>query len=347
MFSIVENKRPDRLVFHIKNVDLSIVNSLRRIGLSQIPNVSLDFDMEHPDYEDEKSPKIRVNTSALHNELLLQRLSLVPYCFDSKEIEEFESSKYRFRLAKKNTTNKIISVTTNDIEVVDADRKVYTNEFHSRIFPKNAKTGDSILIVKLKEDEEIDVEWELTKGIAEQHARWCPVSQCTFSYVSDYKSVNTSQMSLLNIQRNFVKDKWGEPALFEFKIESECALSPHYIFAKSIDVLKDKIENIGGKLKYEKVEGSSMINVHINGEDVTVANVLQSCIYNRVFRDGSRKELEFIGYYQPHPLVKHAVLKLKPASSTVDIEKFMAEQCALIVSDLENIKSEWEKISVK
>jgi DNA-directed RNA polymerase subunit L len=346
MFQVVDKKNPARLVFRISNIDLSIVNSLRRIAMTSIPNVSLDFDMEHPDYSGESGIIVHKNTSSLHNELIFHRISLIPFCFSEKEIEEFDSTKYTFKLkAAAKAGEDVTLVTTKEIEIFDTEGAKYPTEFHARVFPVNRFTKEHVMITKLHDGQEIDLEFKLTKATAEKHAKWCPVSQCTYSYVPDTLKVAKHSGSILDIQRNFVKDKWGEPSLFEFKLESECALTPGYVFGKSIDILKDKVMSIPDKVDIDV--NNKLYYVNISGEDSTVVNVLQALIYNNCIREPPKeKVLEFTGYYQPHPLVKHVILKLKPYgdyAANFDAKVFLAEQCDRIASELDLIKAEWDK----
>jgi len=323
MFSLIDHKN-NKLVFHIKHIDLSIVNSIRRIGLSSIPNVTLDFDMEHPDYD---AVKVNKNTSSLHNEMLLHRVSLVPFCFDAEEIENFDTDAYICKLIATGPKH----VTTNDIHVFDKDGKKYSDEFHRRIFPRNKITSEHVLILKLKEEQDIDIEFRLTKATAEKHAAWCPVSQFTYSYVHDHNQKSGS--SVIDKQRTFVKNKNGDPELLEFKIQSECALTPHYIFAKAIDILKDRVANVPQKVTYkDPVNGLYTLSID---EDVTVLNVLQSFMLATT---------EFVGYYQPHPLVKNMVLKIK-LQMEQNIADFLVQQCNKIVSELSAIQAEWQNFS--
>ena len=95
---------------------VSVMNSIRRVILADIPNVAFDF--QPYDFE-QKKVNIIENTCSLHNEIILQRLSMIPLKFDENEIHNFEPSKYNFRLKKVNNTNKLMNVTTEHIEIYD------------------------------------------------------------------------------------------------------------------------------------------------------------------------------------------------------------------------------------
>lgn len=369
------------LTFSIKDVDISIVNALRRIILSEIPTIALAFDPLS-----DKNPDIiiHVNKSALHNEFLAHRISLIPLCFPSKVLDDdkFTPDEYTFKLKVKNTSSDIIAVTTKDIKVYDSSNKLYSEEFHKTLFPKNPITKSHILITKLRPNiynselgEEIDIEFKGTKNIAKVHSRWCPVSCCTLYNKVDDKLADealeetlqkaeaskgkplskaemetvTSKFNSLDRYRYYVKNKYGEASEFHFKVESECGLSPKYIFTKAFDVLMDKLNKV--KVNTLNQEGVEIKNVNANqnfhevimtDEDFTVLNVLQCLIYNKEIRSDPATQLEYIGYYQPHPLDNKMILKLKFKTS-VDIPVFLANNIESIIKDIAMLKEKWLK----
>ena len=140
-------KQNNKIVFNVKNVDVSILNSIRRVILSDIFNVA--FEYKPYEFENRKVNIIE-NTCSLHNQIILQRLSMIPLKFDEDEIYNFKEEDYKFILKKKNNTNKMLNVTTEDIEIFDKNNKKYNEKFIRKIFPKNKLSGDFILITKLK-----------------------------------------------------------------------------------------------------------------------------------------------------------------------------------------------------
>ncbi len=66
------------ITIHLNNIQPALANSLRRVMLSEIPNVA--FDQTSHDDISKNHIKINKNTSALHNEFLAHRFALVPIC---------------------------------------------------------------------------------------------------------------------------------------------------------------------------------------------------------------------------------------------------------------------------
>ena len=78
------------LKFTLKNLDVSIANSIRRIILSEIPCLVLDsLDKENVD---DQNITIYHNNSIFNNEIVKQRLSCIPVC--KTDIEDFEYQNY-------------------------------------------------------------------------------------------------------------------------------------------------------------------------------------------------------------------------------------------------------------
>lgn len=353
------------LSLRMSNIDISIVNAIRRIILAEVPNIAVSYDPYEPDNSD---ITIYTNTSSLHNEFLSHRISLIPLCFTEDIIDNYERENYRFVLKKKNIGTEIISVTTSDIEIYDKNNVKYPESFKNMIFPKNNISGDHILIVKLKPNlydvnngEELNIEFYASKNIAKKHARWSPVSKCTFHNTLDEVTIEKVRKdvdkTLLNTfdtlhkYRYFMKNKYDEANSFDFEIETECRLSPIYLLKKAFKILINKVEKFKEEMYKLDVEVSeiteNMFTIRIH-DSHTLLNVLQSLIFQKVFRELNPEdnELEFIGYNQPHPLEDVMVLKLKFKNETTkeEMNNFLKEQCTSIISILDTLYYELDNM---
>lgn len=345
----------------IDDVDLSIVNALRRIIISEIPNVAFAFDP----YDSSKSDiTIYSNTSSLHNEFLAHRISLIPLCFEESMIDTYDRKKYRFVLKKQNSSSDVIPVTTQDFEIYDEHNVKYSDAFKNTIFPMNPITKDYILITKLKPNlydqskgEDIDIECYASVNIAKEHARWSPVSKCTFHNSLDMKAIENARKTIepsmmnkfetLDKYRYFKKNKYDEANSFEFEIESECRMTPKYILNTAFNILIDKVSKFSETLPNLEIEASEISDnlfiIRIN-DSHTLLNVLQSMIFNNTFRGANPQDnpLEFIGYNQPHPLDAVMILKVKFKDNTTKSEmiSFLQDQCSSIHDTLLRMQAE-------
>lgn len=173
----------ERIKFILNNADLSFANAFRRMMISEVPTMAIEF------------VNINNNTSALHDEFLAQRLGLVPLV--SHDIDNYEffmdctqcqgglgcpSCSVTMNLKIKNTTDGVLDVTSQHI--VSDSETVKPAKFFSA-FHKDAEGNpreSGILIAKLKKDQEIDLQCIARKGIGKDHAKYSPVATAKFRY---------------------------------------------------------------------------------------------------------------------------------------------------------------------
>jgi DNA-directed RNA polymerase subunit L len=346
-------------------VDVSIVNAIRRIILSEIPSAAFAFD---PNAK-ENDIKITKNTGSLHNEFISHRISLIPLHFDDTEVKNFNPDKYNFVLHEKNTSDTIFSVTTEHFKIFDETGKEYPKNIVNAILPPNPITKDYILITKLKpnlfnkdQGDEIHIQAKASLNIGKTHARWTPVSLCTYynnidedrmkialeAYIKQHKDTGLTNTELeirfntLEKYRCFKMNKYLEPNSLRFELESECGLTCQYIFKNALSILIDKfkrfISNLDENTDIIVTKSQGMTIYTIMNEDHTFGNTIQSLLYNDYIRNSDDKELSYIGYYKPHPLEDNIILKVKCEKDT---NKFLKEGSYRIIDILTNIQNEW------
>lgn len=366
MFSNFKHQGENRVEFKISQLDLSVVNSLRRVILSEIPCAAFYFDA----YDQEnKHINVIKNTGVLHNEFLSHRISLIPLYFTQEELDSFDENKYKFVLKKKNTSSEVMLVTTKDFVIYEGDKQL-PETFREHIFPKCPITNDYILITKLHPNlynsdlgEEIEIECKASIGTAQKHSRWCVVSQCCYYNTIDqsesqnaFKKImeDTPQeekkkveqkFNVIDKYRHFKKDKYDEPNEFEFTIESECRLTPKQIFVKAISILEDKFTQFTKMIpdiKAQQIGSDDFYLLEIKNENHTLLNVLQALTYNKYCR-APEPIISFIGYYQSHPLDNTMFLKIKFSKEGTSWQDFIKLSCKDIMEYLHNVKENISK----
>lgn len=363
----VTEKSASHIVFEIENVDVAIVNALRRVILAEIPNVAFAIDL----HGGESDVIVHKNVSSLHNEFLMHRLSFIPLCFDEEEIENFDSNNYKFILKAKNTGREPMDVTTADFEIQDAGGK-RIDALTKKVFPPNPITKNHILITQLKPNyvdpsngDEIDIEAKAIVNIAKKNACWTPVSICTFYNNIDedkanqkfveYQAKNRSlsrdeakrRFDTLERQRCFKTNEYGEPNSFTFTVESECRMRPSYIVQKAFEVLHAKVTGLIAKLAdcRETVMPNAVVSLDIPNEDHTVGNLMQALTYNMYIRDASR--LESIGYFVPHPLEDMMTFRVKPKEGgPPSVKPIMQQACNDVAAIILELSSKWKQASI-
>ena len=373
--SIDEYKNKNASFFQISNVDLSIVNAIRRTILSDIENVAFYFDNDNKDPE-KSYIKIIENNSPLHNEFISQRISMIPIFLSTSEIHDWNND-FTFEIDVTNNTNNILAVTSKDIKIYSNESYVDDN-IRDKMFPPFIidKNSYYIPITKLPPGGQLKVQMNAIKGTASKNACFGVVSLCTFENMTDEqkkisqlnkfiektidddvedltekkKTELTRQFNTLDIQRAFKTNQYNEPSEFTFKLESTCLLSNYEIFSLGLDKLIDNVQNIFNNFKelvtIEKVD--EVFNITILEQTHTIGNLFQCLIYNKHIRSENDTKIDFIGYFVPHPLDKRIIIKMKYNNENNDIEKVFKDiMIQNVIDELNLVQKEWIEFTKK
>jgi DNA-directed RNA polymerase I and III subunit RPAC1 len=274
----IKSKTEEELVFDIKGVDPTIVNTLRRIMIAEVPTMAIETVI------------INQNTSVIPDEVLAHRLGLIPILADANDFiekkpeEDFnDRNSMKFSLKVKCFTDKNGKIINENIFSKDLifvpqgqqEQKFYNNQ------NKKYSIGlvhDDILINKLIPGMEIDLECFCVKGIGRVHAKWSPVCTAYYRLINKIKILeeingdDAEELKQLCPKGVFVINKKGNAEIgnvrdctscrecirqekfknlielgkvadhYEFHIESVGMYKPESIFFRAIDVLKEKIK---------------------------------------------------------------------------------------------------------
>ena len=218
--NIKKNNNVHEISFKLVNIHTGLANSIRRCILTEIPNIAFSDD------EQNSSITIHKNTSALHNEFLAHRISLLPICIINNpmiKIKTYWDNIKQLRKYDFSNPEKIPIFVLNQSNNAETDtnifgnteiKEIYTNHFEflnpehfpdktvTDFFPKDLITDDYILINKLKPSfnekigESINMTCKLTIGTARENTRYCPVGTVSYSF---------EQQSSEEIEENFNK----------------------------------------------------------------------------------------------------------------------------------------------
>ena len=316
----------ESITFDLENCNPSLSNALRRLIITEIPTVSFETN----DYIN-SSLKVIENTSSLTNELLLQRLGLIPIYFN--DIKTYDPEKYKFILDIQNKGQEIIDVTTKHFKIINLETN--KEEDNNTFFKVNEITKDPLLLIRLKpspnnDGEKVLIEGKSAIGIGKTHIRYSPVSNVCFinkkdpqkvqmaldKYLIEKKDTGTTDslkktFMLEEADFHYYTNENDDPNMFEFTIESCGVLEPMKILLEAIRQLKNKIilfneelnKTLSNKDSTIKIKTAESImestDIFIHEENHTLGYILQSYIYETT--KSSEKDI-FIGYMNPHPL---------------------------------------------
>ena len=324
------------LKFNVSNINVSYVNAIRRIILSDIPcAVFLTYPYE------KNLVNIEINTSRLNNELLKQRIGCIPIYLNVLD-DKINVEDYLIELHVKNTSNTIMYATTKDFKIKDLKMQKYLSESIVReIFPPDNITGDFIDIVRLRPSiydtvesgryEEIKFDAKLSIGMAKENGMYNVVSTCSYGNTVDnvkvkeewnkryeqLKKIHTSE-EINKLQNDFMyleSKRLYIPNCFDFIVESIGIYSNFKIIELACSILIKKLYKIIQDIK-ENSDNIKEINdtmencyiITIVDEDYTVGKILDNELFKNYYND--KKLLTFNGFIKYHPHDKDSYIKL-------------------------------------
>jgi len=239
--------------FKLVNTKVEYANTLRRLILTGVEAVAFRSDIN--DKGQSSDVVLHSNSTPMTNEMLADRIGLLPITWDWKEFGTPRD--YVFSIDVKNTTQDLMDVTSNMINVkkmiAGAEPEVVP-EVKKNFFAKD------ILIAVLKptppgrtdEVSELKLTAVASTGIGREHARFIPVSQCSYRYTRDttgsvledamkkwivdmkklvspntWETISEEKQAALRLEFNtmeadrcYLKDADGEAMSFDFEIET-------------------------------------------------------------------------------------------------------------------------------
>ncbi len=158
------------LRFVLSGVSIPFANAIRRIMMAEVPTMAIDDIMMFE------------NTSVMFDEVVAHRLGLIPLATDlvSYILPEECECKSEFGC------NRCRASLTLDVEASEEPRIVCSGDLKSEdadIRPINEK----IPIVKLAPGQKLKFEAYARLGRGLEHAKWQPVSACTYKFMPEVK----------------------------------------------------------------------------------------------------------------------------------------------------------------
>ena len=149
----------------IKDVDVPLMNALRRIALAEVPSMAID------------EVVMIENSAILQDEMVAHRLGLIPLRtdLDTYNLPEECSCKSEFGCPQCRVTLVL------NAEAKEGTRTVYSGELISDN-PEIVPVSDKIPIIKLAKGQKLNLEAYARLGKGKNHAKWQPVSMCAYKY---------------------------------------------------------------------------------------------------------------------------------------------------------------------
>jgi DNA-directed RNA polymerase subunit D len=149
----------------IRDVDVPLMNALRRIALAEVPSMAID------------EVVMIENSAILQDEIIAHRLGLTPLKTDLDGYNLPEECPCQSEFG----CNLCRVTLTLDAESKEGTRTVYSGELVSEN-PDVTPVSDKVPIIKLAQGQKLKLEAYARLGKGKNHAKWQPVSVCAYKY---------------------------------------------------------------------------------------------------------------------------------------------------------------------
>jgi len=341
--------------FTLSPIHVTYANTLRRLILTGVETVAFRSDMTSTGSTTDVI--VKHNDTPMTNEMLADRIGLLP--IHITEPLKWKDDKYIFTLKASSDKENTVYVKAGDFKVTDIsadnfneDEKESSMITAEQFFPVHPITKDTCLIATLQPgvgstEQMIEIVCKATKGTGREHARFCPVSQCSYEYSLDSDQVRIKEMfvkwldsakkvanldetsdrykelwrefNTMQIKRCYKMNEKNEPYSFDFTIESVGVLSVPYIVERACDVgenMCSRYINIQtGDVPSEitiSTADSRIIGYDflVRGHDHTLGNLFQTWIVENLIEKKLNPMVTYAGYSVPHPLRDEMILRI-------------------------------------
>ena len=338
--------------FTLSPIHVTYANTIRRLIVTGVETVAFRADMTSTGSTTDVV--VKRNDTPMTNEMLADRIGLIP--INVPDPLTWKSDKYVFNLKVSGDKDNTTYVKSGDFkikEIVSMDAALEANLVPTeKFFPPNTITGDTCLIATLQPgsgvvQQFIEIEAKATKGTGREHARFIPVSQCSYEYTPDSNPQRVEEMFIkwldvakkasavekgserynelrrefntMQIKRCFKINEKNEPFSFDFTIETAGVLSVPYMVGRACEVgenMCSRYVNIHrGDLPDEITISSADSRIIgydflIRGHDHTLGNLLQTWLVENHIQGEASPKVTYAGYSVPHPLRDEIILRI-------------------------------------
>ncbi len=215
------NSDNESLKIRIDNIDIAVVNSLRRVMMSDIRTLAID------------SVRFYKNTSVLHDEFIAHRLGLL--VINSNMIDNITCECGTNPTNNPNPTNPNPNPTCNictyllRLDVVcDTDSSVCVTAGMLKGDHEVTCVNFDSMIARLNPGEEISLDAIIKIGRGKTHAKWSPVCAIEYKAIEYKDSYNYGEMATSHT----------------LKVESSGSLDPLKILLKAFDIITKKLDKM-------------------------------------------------------------------------------------------------------
>ena len=299
--------------FKIKDVPMSVANGIRRSCLIEVPMVGIDITSVSFD-PDENG----VNTSSMHDEMLIHRLVYALLDVDPKDAQD-----YSFHICDpqnrdepyENRTEGIIDFTTSDI-------CCFKSSSDLRVPSAEVFLGESLL-TRLKPGQKLRSTFS---------AIYRCVRQGSDDYRYSFQPCRVKFSHAVDARADMVPDKFA----LEVTTHGFSHMKAKDIVAAAIDVLRNKVKRLSASV-LEEIPDSVLPDCSVftvSGEDHTLGRMLVETLEKM-------EGVNFVAYMKTHAL--EGDMKLKLATGHDNIQTLLMA-CERVSKLLDGVAQQWAAV---
>lgn len=360
-FSNLVKKDNSRIyTFTLENTHVTYANTLRRLILTGVETIAFRSDMTSTGTTTDVN--VVRNDTPMTNEMLADRIGLIP--IHVTEPLKWNPEQYRFHLKVEGKKDHTAYVKAGDFTMIDLSRagEAQNEEEKSNaghvidarpFFPNNPITNDTCLIATLQPgtgatQQVVEIYAMATKGTGREHARFMPVSQCSYEYTVDLDERRQAELfskwlsitkkvgdidkasdqyaqldrefKTMQFKRCFKINEKGEPFSFDFTIETIGVLPVSYIVGRACEVGENMVGRYVNLDKNAPLPSNLTISPSesriigydflFRENDHTLGNLLQTWLVEHHIEGTANPKITYAGYSVPHPLRDEMVLRV-------------------------------------
>ncbi|MDO5850972.1 MAG: DNA-directed RNA polymerase subunit D [Methanobacteriaceae archaeon] len=252
----LREKDDERIVFLVEDVNIPFINAIRRICLVEIPKLAIE------------TVNIYKNDAKMFDEVLAHRLGLLPIKTD---LDLFTMP------SECDCEDHCSNCSVSFLLKEKGPKIVYSKDIKSND-PSIKPVYDTIPLVELHENEEIELEAIAELGLGSEHAKWQAATTCSYKFYpkitidnqacyncgvcidqcprkilqfDDEKQVTITDIEKCSLCKTCERKCSGnaitidyEESKYIFTLESDGSLDPVTILKKACDILAEKSDNV-------------------------------------------------------------------------------------------------------
>ena len=322
------------LDFTIESVNVSFINGIRRVILSDIPTLVF-----HCFPHDQNDADIHTNTTRLNNEVLKQRLSCIPIHISDASLPYKELI---VEINMKNDSENTIDVTTEHFKIKNISSGKYLQESAVRkIFPPCPIIGDYIVFARLRPKvstiapgEELSISAKMSLHTAGEDGTFNVASTCAYKFTVDkMKQDQIWQNKLAEIsaeekadpdvlallQQNWYNHeglRYFKKDSFDFKLETIGVYTNEELVQKACEILIQKLKNIHDTIEDEGIIEKSIstipnsVDIKLINTGYTVGKIIEYMLHKNNYQGEKEKNLTYVGFRKNHPHDEDSVIRM-------------------------------------